>query len=135
MPIGGGAVRTGSRKRERGMDEVTIYGIKACETMKKARAWLDGHGIAYRFHDYKTAGLDAGRLDGWIAAVGWETLVNRSGTTFRKLADADKADLDRAKAARLMLANPSLVKRPVLEAAGRITVGFRPESYAALFHR
>ena len=109
---------------------ITIYGIKNCETMKKAMAWLDGHGIAYGFHDYKKAGIDRGRLEGWSDAVGWEMLVNRAGTTFRKLPDEAKADLDREKAIRLMLEQPSLIKRPVLDIGTKLLVGFKPELYA-----
>lgn len=112
---------------------VTIYGIPNCDTMKKARTWLDAHGIAYTFHDYKKQGLDKGKLGGWTDALGWEVLLNKAGTTFRKLDDADKQDLTAAKAQKLMLAQPSLVKRPVLEAEGKILVGFKPDEYAALF--
>jgi arsenate reductase len=110
---------------------VTIHGIKACDTMKKARDWLDGHGVAYGFHDYKAAGVERAVLEGWARQVGWETLLNRSGTTFRKLPDADKSGLDEAKAIGLMLAQPSMIKRPVLDVDGELTVGFRPEVYAA----
>ena len=109
----------------------TIYGIKACDTMQKARAWLEGHGVAYAFHDYKTQGIDRDRLEGWARQVGWEILLNRSGTTFRKLADSDKAHLTEAKAVALMLAQPSMIKRPVLETDGGLLVGFKPEAYAA----
>ena len=109
---------------------ITIYGIKNCDTMKKARAWLDGHGIAYDFHDYKTAGIDRARLKGWAAKLGWETLLNRAGTTFRKLPDADKAGLTESKALTLMLDQPSTIKRPVLEAGGKLLVGFKPDVYA-----
>ncbi len=111
----------------------TIYGIKACDTMKRARAWLDGHGVDHAFHDYKTQGIAAAKLAEWVRAVGWEALLNRSGTTFRKLPDADKAGLDEARAMRLMLAQPSMIRRPVLEGDGRLLVGFKPESYAAAF--
>jgi arsenate reductase len=114
-----------------------MYGIKNCDTIKKARTWLESRGIAYAFHDYKTAGLDKKQLEDWTREVGWEPLVNRAGTTFRKLTDADKANLDEAKAMRLMLENPSLVKRPVLAIApasgakaGRLLVGFSPDAYA-----
>jgi arsenate reductase len=110
---------------------VTIYGIKACDTMKKARDWLDGHRVAYRFHDYKAVGVDRAVLEGWADKVGWETLLNRNGTTFRKLPDADKANLDQAKAIALMLAQPSMIKRPVLDVGGALTVGFKPDAYAA----
>jgi arsenate reductase len=110
-----------------------IYGIKACDTMKKARGWLDDHGVAYSFHDYKTAGIDRARLEGWAREAGWETILNRSGTTFRGLPDADKQGLDEAKAIELMLKQPSMIKRPVLETGGALIVGFKPERYAAAF--
>lgn len=110
---------------------ITIYGIKNCDTMKKARAWLDAKKIAYAFHDYKTAGIDRARLEAWAKAVGWETLLNRAGTTFRKLPDADKAGIDARKATALMLAQPSMIKRPVLDAGGKLLVGFKPDEYAA----
>ena len=115
------------------MDEVTIYGIKACETMKKARAWLDGHGIAYRFHDYKAEGIDEASLKRWVEALGWETVLNRAGTTFRALPDADKQDLDAKKAIALMLAQPSMIKRPMLDRDGALTAGFKPDIYETLF--
>ena len=109
---------------------ITIYGIKNCDTMKKARAWLDKHGVAYVFHDYKTAGIDRGRLESWEKKVGWETLLNRAGTTFRKLPDEDKTNLDARKATALMLAQPSMIKRPVLDlGGGKLLVGFAPEQY------
>ncbi|QQS13001.1 MAG: ArsC family reductase [Rhodospirillales bacterium] len=106
----------------------TIHGIKNCDTMKKARAWLDARGVAYAFHDYKAAGIDRATLARWVRAVGWETLLNRAGTTFRKLPDSDKAGLTEARAIALMLAQPSMIKRPVLVAGGRVLVGFKPES-------
>ena len=109
---------------------VTIYGIKNCDTMKKARAWLDGHGVAYAFHDYKAEGVARDVLQGWEKSVGWEVLLNRAGTTFRKLAEADKSNLTAAKAVTLMLAQPSMIKRPVLAIGGRLIVGFKPEIYA-----
>ena len=112
---------------------VTIYGIKNCDTMKKARAWLEKHGVEYAFHDYKTQGIERAKLEGWAKKVGWETLLNRAGTTFRKLDEADKADLTQSRAIDLMLAHPSMIKRPVLEVDGRLVVGFRPEAYAATF--
>ncbi len=116
----------------RGADlPIVIYGIKNCDTMKKARAWMDKHGVKYNFHDYKTAGVDKDRLARWSKVAGWEVLLNRAGTTFRKLPDADKADLTEKKAMALMLAQPSLIKRPVLEIGGKLLVGFKPESYAA----
>jgi arsenate reductase (glutaredoxin) len=107
----------------------TLYGIKNCDTMKKARAWLDAHGVRYTFHDYKTGGIDANKLEAWSRALGWEVLLNRAGTTFRKLSDADKQRLDERKALRLMAANPSVIKRPVLESGARLLVGFEPEVY------
>ncbi|HVY82159.1 MAG TPA: ArsC family reductase [Steroidobacteraceae bacterium] len=110
---------------------ITIYGIKNCDTMKKARAWLDGYGVGYHFHDYKVAGIDAERLQRWAAKAGWETLLNRSGTTFRKLADEQKANLTERKAIALMLEQPSLIKRPVLELGDTLLVGFKPEIYEA----
>jgi arsenate reductase len=112
---------------------VTVYGIKNCDTMKKARAWLDGHGVAYAFHDYKTAGVTRDVLQHWEESVGWEVLLNRAGTTFRKLAEADKSDLTAAKAIVLMQAQPSMIKRPVLDVGGRLIVGFKPEIYAGVF--
>ena len=109
----------------------TLYGIKACDTMKKARTWLDEQGVSYAFHDYKTAAIDRTNLQKWCAEHGWETVLNRAGTTFRKLDDAQKADLDQAKAIELMLAQPSMIKRPVLDLGDRTLVGFKPELYAA----
>ena len=114
------------------MSKTTIYGIKNCDTMKKARAWLDKKGVAYDFHDYKTAGIDRARLEGWSGKVGWELLLNRAGTTFRKLPDKDKEGLTEKKAMALMIAQPSMIKRPVLEAGGKVLVGFKPEQYEKL---
>jgi arsenate reductase len=111
---------------------VSLYGIRNCDTMKKAWTWLDSHGVAYDFHDYKKQGIERARLEDWVRQVGWETLLNRSGTTFRKLPEADRQDLDECKAVELMLAQPSMIKRPVLEAKDRVIVGFKPETYAAL---
>jgi len=108
---------------------VTIYGIKNCDTMKKARGWLDAKGVAYVFHDYKSEGIDRKRLETWAKSVGWEALLNRAGTTFRKLPDAEKADIDEGRALALMLDQPSMIKRPVLDLGGRILVGFKPEIY------
>lgn len=113
------------------MGQATIYGIKACDTMKKARTWLDDHGVAVRFHDYKVEGIDQPTLEVWAGKVGWKVLLNTASTTFRKLPDADKADLDEAKAIRLMLAQPSMIKRPVLDLGDRLLVGFKPQDYAA----
>jgi arsenate reductase len=111
-----------------------IYGIKNCDTMKKSRAWLDKHGIDYAFHDYKTAGVEREKLERWAKKVGWEALLNRAGTTFRKLPDKDKDGLTEKKVVALMLKQPSMIKRPVLElGAGKLLVGFAPESYKAAF--
>ncbi len=112
---------------------VTIYGIKNCDTMKKARTWLDAQGIAYDFHDYKASGVSREALERWTAALGWETVLNRAGTTFRALPDADKQDLNEDKAIALMLAQPSMIKRPVLDHDETFTAGFKPEIYAGLF--
>ncbi|HEX4859629.1 MAG TPA: ArsC family reductase [Rhizomicrobium sp.] len=112
---------------------VTIYGIKNCDTMKKARAWLDGHGVAYVFHDYKVAGVAKSQLEAWAKQAGWEVLLNRAGTTFRALPDKDKDGLTERKAVALMAAQPSMIKRPVLEAGSKLLVGFKPEVYAAAF--
>ena len=114
---------------------VTIYGIKNCETMKKARAWLEEHGVPYAFHDYKLEGIERARLEAWARDVGWEALINRAGTTFRKLPEVNKADLDKEKAIALMLDQPSMIKRPVLDAGGRLLVGFKSELYAEAFAR
>ena len=111
---------------------ITIYGIKNCDTMKKARAALDRKRLAYDFHDYKVKGVDKAKLEGWANKVGWEALLNRAGTTFRKLPDADKQGLTEKKAIALMVAQPSMIKRPVLEAGRRLLVGFKPDEYAAL---
>lgn len=112
---------------------ITLYGIKACDTMKKARTWLDEQGVEYAFHDYKKEGIDAAHLRSWCAEHGWETVLNRKGTTFRKLDEADKQDIDTDKAIALMQANPSMIKRPVLDTGSQRLVGFKPESYASAF--
>jgi Spx/MgsR family transcriptional regulator len=112
---------------------VTIYGIKNCDTMKKARTWLDGRGIAFDFHDYKAAGIAPGVLEAWAQEVGWETLLNRAGTTFRKLPDGDREGLTEKKAIALMAAQPSMIKRPVLDIGGKLLVGFRPDRYEEAF--
>ena len=113
----------------------TLFGIKACDTMKKARSWLDEHAVDYVFHDYKASGIDRASLERWCDEHGWKTVLNRAGTTFRKLDDAQKADLDQARAIELMLAQPSIIKRPVLDLGSRTLVGFKPELYdAALNH-
>jgi arsenate reductase len=111
---------------------ITIYGIRNCDTMKKARSWLDSHGVEYAFHDYKSAGIDRKRLERWSKTVGWETLLNRAGTTFRKLPEEDKQGLDADKAIALMLEQPSMIKRPVLDLGdGNLLVGFKPDAYNA----
>jgi len=109
----------------------TLHGIKNCDTMKKAWTWLDEHGVAYAFHDYKKVGIDRATLERWVGQLGWVVLLNRAGTTFRKLPDADRVGIDEARAIDLMLAQPSMIKRPVLDLDGRLLVGFRPEAYAA----
>jgi arsenate reductase len=114
-------------------EPATLNGIRNCDTMKKAWTWLDQHGVAYAFHDYKKQGVSRATLEGWARQVGWEVLLNRAGTTFRALPDADKQGLDEAKAIGLMLAQPSMIKRPVLETGGKLIVGFKPEVYAATF--
>jgi arsenate reductase (glutaredoxin) len=112
---------------------VTIYGIKNCDTMKKALDWLKAREIAFAFHDYKTAGISQDHLSAWCANLGWQQVLNRAGTTFKKLGEAEKADLDEAKAIRLMLASPSMIKRPVLDVNGTLVLGFRPETYEKTF--
>ena len=115
---------------------ITIYGIKNCDTMKKARAWLDKHKVDYAFHDYKAAGIERAKLEGWAKKAGWETLLNRAGTTFRKLPDKDKEGVTEKRALALMLAQPSMIKRPVLElGGGKLLVGFKPDDYAAALAR
>jgi arsenate reductase len=130
-----GADHAGStwQRREDEVAGTTIYGIRNCDTMKKARAALDRKGVRYNFHDYKAQGIDRGRLEGWAAKVGWEALLNRAGTTFRKLPEKDREGLNEKKAIALMLAQPSMIKRPVLELpGGAVMVGFKPDAYAAL---
>ena len=115
---------------------ITIYGIKNCDTMKKARTWLDKHKVDYAFHDYKAAGIDKDKLERWAKKVGWETLINRAGLTFKKLPDKDKEGLTEKKALALMLRQPSMIKRPVLElGGGKLLVGFKPEQYEAAVAR
>ena len=111
----------------------TLYGIPNCDTVKKARVWLDQHGVAFDFHDYKKAGIDRAHLESWVAAHGWETVLNRAGTTFRALPPEAKADLNADKAINLMLAQPSMIKRPVLDLGDRTLVGFKPDLYEAAF--
>jgi arsenate reductase len=110
-----------------------IYGIKNCDTMKKARAWLDKRGVEHAFHDYKSEGIERARLEGWAKEVGWETLLNRAGTTFRKLPAKERDGVTEKKAIALMLSQPSMIKRPVLEAGGKLLVGFKPEIYEQAF--
>jgi arsenate reductase len=110
---------------------ITMYGIKNCDTIKKARTWLEGSGIDYAFHDYKASGIDRARLAEWVAEHGWEKILNRAGTTFRKLPESDQRDLDADKAIALMLAQPSMIKRPVLDLGARRLIGFKPEQYEA----
>jgi arsenate reductase (glutaredoxin) len=112
---------------------ITLYGIPNCDTVKKARAWLDGRGIAYAFHDYKKQGADPARIAGWVEKAGWEKVLNRAGTTFRKLPDADKDGLDAAKAVQVMAANPSAIKRPIVEHPGGLLVGFKEAEWEAAF--
>lgn len=112
---------------------IKMYGIKNCDTIKKARTWLDGHGVAYDFHDYKAAGIDRKSLESWVKEFGWETVLNRAGTTFKKLPDTEKEGLDADKAIALMLAQPSMIKRPMLDLGNRRLVGFKPEAYEAAF--
>jgi len=112
------------------MQTITIYGIKNCDTMKKARAWLDSQRVPYAFHDYKIEGIEKDKLKSWCDELGWETLLNRAGTTFRKLPDSDREGLNERKAIALMLAQPSMIKRPVLDLDGKLLVGFKPEIYA-----
>ena len=110
-----------------------LYGIPNCDTVKKARVWLDAHGIAYTFHDYKKQGADAVKLRTWCNEMGWNVILNRAGTTFKALPDTDRQNIDAGKAIALMLAQPSMIKRPVLEGAGKLLVGFKPDAYAFVF--
>lgn len=112
---------------------VTVYGIKNCDTMKKARTWLDAHKVAYDFHDYKSAGIERDKLENWIKQAGWEALINRAGLTFKKLPEKDKANLTEAKAIKLMLAQSSMIRRPVIEAGRKLMIGFKPDDYERAF--
>jgi arsenate reductase len=112
---------------------IVVYGIKNCDTVKKARSWLDAHNHAYAFHDYKTEGIDKALLEKWVKALGWEILLNRAGTTFKKLPDADRDGITEKQAIALMLAQPSMIKRPVLAKGAKLTVGFKPEQYEKFF--
>lgn len=112
---------------------VTIYGIPNCDTVKKARIWLDGHGVDYTFHDYRTQGLEPDRLAKWVGKLGWEVLLNKASTTFRALPDSERQGIDAGKARVLMLAHPTMIKRPVLDLGGRLLVGFKPAAYEEAF--
>ena len=112
--------------------KITVYGIPNCDTVKKARAWLDEHDVEYEFHDYKKAGITRAKLQAWAKKAGWEALFNRAGTTFRKLPDSAKANVDQRKAIDLMAEHPSMIKRPVLERGATLIVGFSAERYSAL---
>lgn len=109
-----------------------LYGIANCDTVRKARAFLDARGVPYAFHDYKKAGVDRDLLDRWVARVGWERLLNRKGTTFRKLRDAEKADLDALRAVAIMVAHPSAIRRPLIDLNDELVIGFDPDRYASL---
>jgi Spx/MgsR family transcriptional regulator len=113
---------------------VILFGIPNCDTVKKARAWLDRQGIAYAFHDYRKAGADPAKLAAWCAVAGWERILNRAGTTFRKLPDRDRSNLDEARAIALMAANPSCIKRPLVEHPGGLLIGFKEAEWAALLN-
>ena len=112
---------------------ITIFGIKNCDTMKKAFSWLDAHGVSYEFHDYKAAGIDVAHLKAWVNQVGWEVLLNTRGTTWRKLSPTQQAHIDEAKAMKLMSEHPTLIKRPVVEHDKALLVGFVPERYTEAF--
>ena len=112
---------------------IRMYGIKNCDTIKKARDWLEQHGIAFEFHDYKAAGIDRATLEAWCKEVGWETILNRAGTTFRKLPEKEREGLDERRAIRLMVEQPSMIKRPVLDVGKSRLVGFKPDHYAHEF--
>ena len=112
---------------------VTIYGISNCDTMKKARTWLDGHKVAHAFHDYRVAGIDRGLIEAWVKRAGWEVLLNRASTTFRGLPEPEKEGLNESKAIALMLEQPTMIKRPVLEAGEALLVGFKPDAYEMVF--
>ncbi|MFT3964493.1 MAG: ArsC family reductase [Sphingobium sp.] len=112
---------------------VTVHGIPNCDTVKKARTWLEAKGVAYQFHDYKKQGVDEAALRAWVKEAGWEKLLNRAGTTFRKLPEVERTDIDANKAVAIMIANPSTIKRPVVTGAGALIVGFKPDEWAARF--
>jgi len=133
LPIASRRAHSGAKQQERRAVDVTLYGIPDCDTMKKARTWLDQAGIAYRFHDYKKAGVAEADLRRWVDRLGWETVLNRAGTTFRKLPEAARAGIDADKAVALMLAQPSMIKRPMLESGDALLAGFAPDRYSAVF--
>jgi Spx/MgsR family transcriptional regulator len=112
--------------------KTVIYGIRNCDTMKNARTWLEAHDVPHDFHDYKVSGVDRTKLESWVKRVGWEVLLNRAGTTFRKLPEARKTNVTEAKAVELMIEAPSMIKRPVLEHGKDLVVGFSPEKYSAM---
>jgi len=112
---------------------ITIYGIKNCDTMKKAMRWLDEHGVDYRFHDYRKEGLDSKLLKAWEREIGWETLLNRRGMLWRKLPEMSRESMNRVNALQLMQDNPAIIKRPLLDLGDRRVVGFKPEHYGQLF--
>lgn len=114
---------------------ITLYGIPNCDTVKRAQRWLAARGIDYRFHDFRRDGLDAARLTSWTRELGWEALVNTRGLTWRRLPATEKANLTEARAIKLMLAQPTLIKRPLLDLGRRRYVGFDPHRYGELFHR
>jgi len=116
------------------MTDVILYGIKNCDTVKKARRWLDEHQVNYRFHDVRTDGLNMAMVDHWIAAIGWEKVLNKAGTTWRKLDPATQKAVSADNVAALLLEHPAMIKRPVLDQQGNITIGFKPELYASRFH-
>lgn len=111
---------------------IDLYGIRNCDTVKKARAWFEEQGTAVTFHDFKAKGVDEDALRRWIGGLGWERVLNRQGTTFRKLADGDRQSLEVEGAIALMLAHPSMIKRPIVEGDGVLTAGFQPEAWAVL---
>ena len=114
-------------------DRLVVFGIRNCDTVKKARAWLEARGVDYLFHDYKSAGVDRAHLVAWCRTHGWESVLNRAGTTFKKLADAEKQGLTEPRAVALMLAQPSMIKRPIVQRGAQSIVGFTPERYAEFF--
>jgi arsenate reductase len=123
-----------SLKFQEGKNVITLYGIKNCDTIKKARKWLTDNSVEYNFHDVRTDGIDAATLDGWIDQVGLETILNRRGTTWRKLDSDDQNGVNRSNVTALLLKYPAIIKRPVLDLDGTITVGFKAEQYQTIFN-